>query len=86
MPGIGDQTPHNTKGLKVLSSNVTIGTLPSSLNPHFVNICEPSNKKNPGTIGEHSRGYNLFGKGLFRTKYSQIPGSVKKDSIQNLHK
>lgn len=60
MSGIGDQTPDTTKGLKVISDNVTIGIATSVLNPTFVNICEPLlpletftrrilGKKNPGT-------------------------------------
>jgi len=41
MPGIGNQTPNITKGLKVISSNVTIGMTLTSLKTVFVNICEP---------------------------------------------
>ena len=39
--GIGDQTLDITKGLKVISSDVTIGASFATLKPAFVNICEP---------------------------------------------
>jgi len=43
MPGIGDQTLNITKGLEVISSNITIGTTPSTLKPAFVNLCKQKN-------------------------------------------
>ena len=39
--GIGDQTLDTTKGLEVLSSDVTIVPSTSSLKMIFVNLCKP---------------------------------------------
>ncbi len=41
MFGIGDQTLDIAKGLEVISSNVTIGIITSTLKTAFVNHCKP---------------------------------------------
>lgn len=57
MFGIGDQTLDTTKGLEVISSNVTIGILPATLNPTFVNLCKSLRyKKPPERMGLRIRG------------------------------
>ena len=64
MFGIGDQTLDTAKGLKAISSNVTIGIFNRFLNPFFVKLCKPSKIKNPREHGDTLWGISWFGKGI----------------------
>ena len=80
MSGIGDQTLNIAKGLKAISSNVTIGTTPSTLKSAFVKICKQKNT--PDNKGISLRGNILSDSGKIEQVSSRLGKYVR---IVHLH-
>lgn len=78
MSGIGDQTLNITKGLKVISSNITIGTTPSTLKPVFVKLCKQKNT--PGRLRLRIRGNHIV-----RSGKTEQPLSHKGKNVKGVH-